>query len=99
MSGLSRIGIKEAYRSTEVVFYFKMLIRRFRNVLVCKKDILIAQMALVYAYMGMSLCEIWYGKCSKISNTCCLPKSSRQTVQTQIRLLLKSDQGLPCLLF
>ena len=42
-----------------------------------------------------------YGKCSKISNTSCLPKRPRQTVQTQIRLLLKkqSDQGLPHLLF
>ena len=40
-------------------------------------------------------------KRSKISNTSCLPKRPRQTVQTQIRLLLKkqSDQGLPCLLF
>ena len=47
--------------------------------------------------------HVWYGKSSKISNTGCLPtgKQSRQTVQTQIRLLLKkhSDQGLPCLLF
>ena len=42
-----------------------------------------------------------HGKCSKISNTRCLPKRPRQTVQTQIRLLLQkqSDQGLPCLLF
>ena len=40
-----------------------------------------------------------YGKCSKILNTICLPKRSRQTVQTQIRLLQskQSDQGLPCL--
>ena len=30
-----------------------------------------------------------YGKCSKILNTSCLPKRSRQTLQTQIRLLLK----------
>ena len=36
-------------------------------------------------------------KCSKISNTRCLPKD----VNNPIRLLLKkqSDQGLPCLLF
>ena len=42
-----------------------------------------------------------YGKGSKISNTDHLPKRSRQTGQTQIRLLLKkqSDQGLPFLLF
>ena len=42
-----------------------------------------------------------YGKCSKISNTSCLPKRPRETKQTQIRLLLKkqSDQVLPCLLF
>ena len=43
-----------------------------------------------------------YSKCSKISNTSCLLKRpSRQTAQTQIRLLLKkqSDQDLPCLLF
>ena len=42
-----------------------------------------------------------YIKCSKISNTNHLPKRSRQTGQTQIRLLLKkqSDQGLLCLLF
>ena len=42
-----------------------------------------------------------YYICSKILNTSCLPKRPRQTVQTQIRLLLKkqSDQGLPCLLF
>ena len=42
-----------------------------------------------------------YGKCSKMSKSSCLPKRPRQTVQTQIRLLLKkqSDQGLPCLLF
>ena len=42
-----------------------------------------------------------YGKCSKISNTSCLPKKRlRQTGQTQIRLLLEkqSDQGLPCFL-
>ena len=41
------------------------------------------------------------GKCSKISNASYLPKKSTQTVQTQIRLLLKkqSDQGLPWLLF
>ena len=39
-----------------------------------------------------------YGKHSKIVNTSYLPKRSRQTGQTQIRLLLKmqSDQGLPC---
>ena len=44
--------------------------------------------------------EIHYGKCSKISNTICLPKRPRQTGRTQIRLLLKkqSDQGLPYLL-
>ena len=38
---------------------------------------------------------------ANISNTSCLPKIPRQTVQTKIRLLLKkqSDQGLPCLLF
>ena len=42
-----------------------------------------------------------YGKCTKISNTGCLTKRSRQTRQTQIRLLLmkQSDRGLPCLLF
>ena len=46
-----------------------------------------------------------YSKCSKVSNTSCLVKRSRQTVQTQtsllFQLLLKkqSDQGLPCLLF
>ena len=42
-----------------------------------------------------------YNKCSKISNTGYLLKRHRQTVQTQIRLLLKkqSDQGLLCLLF
>ena len=41
-----------------------------------------------------------YGKCSKISNTSCLPNRPRQTRQTQIRLLLKkqSDQCLPSLL-
>ena len=39
-------------------------------------------------------------KCSKISNTSCLPKGLK-TVQTQIRLLLQkqSDPGLHCLLF
>ena len=37
-----------------------------------------------------------YGRCSKILNAICLPKGPRQTVQTQIRLLLKkqSDEGL-----
>ena len=37
----------------------------------------------------------------KFSNISYLPKRPRQTVQTQIRLLLKkqSDQGLHCLLF
>ena len=42
-----------------------------------------------------------YGKCSKIINTSCLTKRPRQTVQTQIRLLLKkqSDLGIPCLRF
>ena len=41
------------------------------------------------------------GICFKIPNTSCLPKMLRQTLQTQIRLLLKkqSDQDLPCLLF
>ena len=41
-----------------------------------------------------------YGKFSKISNTSCLQKRPRQTVQTHIRLLLKkqSDHDLPCLL-
>ena len=44
---------------------------------------------------------IIYRKCSKISNTSCLPNRPRQIAQTQIRLLLKkqADQGLPCLLF
>ena len=39
-------------------------------------------------------------KCSKSLNTSCLPKWLRQTVQTQIRLLLmkQSDPGLLCLL-
>ena len=42
-----------------------------------------------------------YCKCSKISSPSCLPNWPSQTVQTQIRLLLKkqSDQGLPCLIF
>ena len=42
-----------------------------------------------------------YGRCYKISNISCLPKSPRLTGQTQIRLLPKkqSDQGLTCLLF
>ena len=31
--------------------------------------------------------KISYSKCSKISNTSCLPKQPRQTVQTQIRLM------------
>ena len=41
-----------------------------------------------------------YDKCFKISNTSCLLKRPRQTVQSQIRQLLKkqSDLGLPCLL-
>ena len=41
------------------------------------------------------------GKCSKITNTSCLLKKHRQTVQTQIRLLLKkqSYHVLPFLLF
>ena len=45
--------------------------------------------------------HVLQGKCSKVSNTSFLPKRTRQTVQTQIRLLLKklSDQGLPCSLF
>ena len=36
-----------------------------------------------------------YGECSKISNTSCLPKFKRprQTVQTQIRLLLQKSSG------
>ena len=40
-------------------------------------------------------------KCSKILNSSWLQKRSRQTAQTQIRLLLKkqSDQVLPFLLF
>ena len=39
-----------------------------------------------------------YRKFSKISNTSCLPKRPRQTVQTQIRLLFQkqSDQSLRC---
>ena len=42
-----------------------------------------------------------YCRCSKTSNTSHMPKRSRQTVHTQIRLLLKkqSDQRLPYLLF
>ena len=42
-----------------------------------------------------------YSKCSKILNMGCLLKRPRQTMQTQIRLLLKkqSDQDLPCLPF
>ena len=53
--------------------------------------------SIFFQCMKLSVC----GKCSKISNTSCLPKRRRQTGQTQIRLLLKkqSDQGLPCLLF
>ena len=41
------------------------------------------------------------GNALKFLNTRSLPKRSRQTAQTQIRLLLKkqSDQGLCCLLF
>ena len=47
---------------------------------------------------GCNLNQV-YGKCSKISNTHCLPKRQRkQTTQTQIRLKKQSDQGLPCLL-
>ena len=40
-------------------------------------------------------------KSPKISNTSCLPKRHKQTVQTLIRLLLKkqSNQSLPCLYF
>ena len=42
-----------------------------------------------------------YGRCSKLLNTSCVSGRPRQTMQIQIRLLLKkqSDQGLPCLLF
>ena len=42
-----------------------------------------------------------YGKFSQILNTSCLPKRPRQTVKTQIRLLLKkqSYRDLRCLLF
>ena len=32
----------------------------------------------------------YYSKCSKISNSSCLPKGLRQTVETHIRLLLKN---------
>ena len=40
------------------------------------------------------------GICSKILKTSCLPKGPKQTVQIQIRLLLKqSDLGIPCLHF
>ena len=35
--------------------------------------------------------NVLYGKCSKISNSSCLLKRHRQTVQTQIRLLLKKQ--------
>ena len=42
-----------------------------------------------------------YCRCSKILNTSCLPKGPRQTVKSQVRLLLKkqSEQVLLCLLF
>ena len=45
--------------------------------------------------------EVSYGRFSKILNTNYLQKRPRQTMHTQIRLLLKKqfDQGLPCLLF
>ena len=53
--------------------------------------------------ISQGICEVWsvfvvYRKCPKISNTK-LTKWHMQTVQTQIRLLLKeqSDQGLHCL--
>ena len=41
--------------------------------------------------------SIIYSRHSKISNNCHLPKRSRQTVQSKIRLLLmkQSDQALP----
>ena len=37
------------------------------------------------------LVELWYVKCSKFLNTSCLANRQRQTIQTQIRLLLKSS--------
>ena len=53
---------------------------------------------MVSSYGGFWIIGIY--RSFKTSNTSCLPKRHRQTVQTQIRLLLKkqSDQGLPCLL-
>ena len=58
------------------------------------QEVFMTKLSIVNLYGG-------YGKCSKISNTNCLPKGSRQAGQTQIRLLLKkqSDHDLPCLLF
>ena len=50
--------------------------------------------------MDKSEVSCYYSKCSKISNTNCLPKRPRQKGQSQIRLLPKkqSDQGLSFLL-
>ena len=53
-----------------------------------------------YSQNFSSIGTLAYGRCSKISNTSCLPKRPRQTAQTPMRFLKKqSDQGLPCLLF
>ena len=56
--------------------------------------------------LKVTLAHMWYGKLFQILNTSCLLKRPRQTVQAQIRQLLKkqSDQGFPvcyseCLLF
>ena len=54
-----------------------------------------------YAFCFINMLFLRYDRCFKISNiSFCRPQRPRQTVQTQIRLLLKqSDQGLLCLLF
>ena len=51
--------------------------------------------------LGSFKSEVSHCKCSKISNTSCLPKRPRQTMQTQIRLFLRkqSDQPRQDLLF
>ena len=42
--------------------------------------------------------EYEYGKCSKFSNTSCLPKRPKQTVQTKIRLLPNKKSDLCAIL-
>ena len=77
-------------------FFYIFFIRMSRRGMVASIHVSLKTDTERLAQLGSFKSEVSHLKCSKILNGSCLPKRPRQTVKSQIRLLLKKSEVSGC---